>query len=274
MPNPLDAQLKKNYTEGNHDSILNRGLNTTGGTMYFVNLGTGNKESGNRLEIQFIPSDINLSRKGNWAEANIIGRNDPRYQYIGGQTSLSFTLDFYADEESRTSVVRKVQWLQSLIANDRSRQKAPNILLVMGSLFTKEVWILASIDVKYDNLHRQYGYMPQQAIVDVELKLDTSFNTGWDDIRSQKWVAAQADGMRPIVLDTSPNPTAAKKSNFKAPSTRPYLGVREADDIDVGSGNDWSSIIKRVSQRYRLPFGADIIKDPGFNPGRIASIGG
>lgn len=259
MPSPLDRLLNRN-TRSNlvgSDSIVNTGTNTTGSKMYFINIDTGG-----RLEIQFVPSDMSHDRTGNWSDADIIGRNDPKHQYVSGQTSFSMTLDFYADEESRTSVMRKVAWLHALIANDAYRRPAPRVILVMGQMFTKEVWIVEKVRAKYDNLSKPNGFLPQQAMVDIQMTLDPASNRGWNDIK-RPYVNAQSDGANPIQLGRPNLGQTAKYTPNRTPHTRPFLGQREADDIDVGSGNDWQSIINRVIQRYRLPGNLDLLKEYG-----------
>lgn len=257
MPNPLDKLLDRN-TRSNlvgSDSITNRGINTTGSRMYFINIDTGG-----RLEIQFIPSDMSHERSGNWATADIIGRNDPKYQYVSGNTSFSMGLDFYADEESRTSVMRKVAWLQSLIANDAYRRPAPRVILVMGEMFNKEVWIVEKAKAKYDNLSRPHGYLPQQAYVDIQLNLDPASNRGWGDIK-RPYVQARGDGTSPIQLGVPGLGQPRLYVPNETPNTPFGAGSRWSDDINVGSGNNWSDILKRVLQRYRFPGNMDTFKE-------------
>lgn len=257
MPSPLDKLLNRNSNTNlvHGDSIVNRGTSTTNSKMYFVNIDTGG-----RLEIQFIPSDMSHDRSGNWATADIIGRNDPKYQYVSGQTDFSMTLDFYADEESRTSVMRKVAWLHSLIANDAYRRPAPRIILVMGEMFKKEIWIVQKVRAKYENLSKPNGFLPQQAYVDIQLSLDPNNNRGWGDIK-RPFVQAQPDGANPIQLGAPNLGQGATYTPNRTPHTRPYVGTRDADDIDVGSGNNWQDILNRVIQRYRLPGNLDLLKE-------------
>ncbi len=257
MPSPLDKLLNRNSRTNviGDDSIVNRGTSTTDSKMYFMNRATRG-----RLEIQFVPSDMSHERGGNWASADIIGRNDPKYQYVSGQTAFSMTLDFYADEESRTSVMRKVAWLQSLVANNGGGGAAPRVNLIMGEIFKDEIWIVKSVKAKYDNLSKPNGFLPQQAIVDIELCLDPDSNRGWRAIK-RPYVHADSDGANPISLGQPDLGIPRKLTPNQTPSTRPYKGTREADDIEVGSGNNWRQIILRQMLRYRLPGGADNIKE-------------
>jgi hypothetical protein len=213
------AFVKDNIT------IRNRGLSTTHNSMYiFVfddnhDTNADRKQASGYLQIQFVPSDISTGRKGNFAESVIIGRNHPKYQYIGGEDVLTMTLDFYADERTRTSVYAKVQWLKALIANDGYLGKCPRVGIALGNMFAKDVFIMDSVDAQYDNLSRTHGMMPQQAYVNISLKQDPTNNLRWADIRT---------------------------SNSQA-------GVQDDVQMDTAvATNDWKILAERTALRYRL----------------------
>lgn len=156
-------------------------MNTTEGRLYITAL-----KSLERLDIQFVPKDLNYSRSPNIAAIEVIGRNNPLYHYTGGTTDLSFELDFHAEETNREDVMRRCKWLESLTYSDGYAEAPEQIKLTFGSMFRKgEVWIIKSFKAKYDNFNAANGFLPQQAMVQLTLSLDPKVNLTREDIRWQ-----------------------------------------------------------------------------------------
>src|SRR5690606_14511421 len=86
---------------------------TTEGRLYFIALTTLD-----RLDIQFVPDEINISRNPTIASIQVIGRNNPIYHYISGETTLNLQLDFHAMHENRQDVINKCRWLEHLAYAD------------------------------------------------------------------------------------------------------------------------------------------------------------
>lgn len=150
----------------------------TGGQLYIVGLKTLQK-----LEIQFVPSELNYVRNASIEEIAIVGRNHPHHQYTGGSTRLDFQLDFYSKEESREDVIKKCRWLESLTCNDGYQSPPERVRLVFGKLFRNEVWVVKKVTYKLNNFHKPGGFLPLQAYVDISLSLDTPRNLTINDIR-------------------------------------------------------------------------------------------
>jgi hypothetical protein len=207
--------------------ILNRGLQTTDGKLYFLNLSTRD-----RLEVQFVPYEISISRSADWGKIAVIGRNIPQYQHLGGETRLNLMLDFYADEESRSSVIRKCRWMESLTANDGGKKPAPKVALVFGDLYKDQQWVVEDVDYKLSGFDKTRGLLPQQAYVNVRLNLDSETNPSWADILTS-YDEGLSDGLSPI-----------------------NLGIPRADDSQVyfepSNNNDFRTILDRALTRMRL----------------------
>lgn len=154
-------------------------MSITGGNLYFVSI----KDPNDKLEIQFVPPELSITRTPDISEIKIVGRNNPLYQYASGTTELSFELDFYADEESREDVIRKCRWLESFTFNDGYENPPSQIKLVYGSLFRNEVWIIKRVDYRLSQFHKEKGYLPQQAYARITLALDPKFNLKIEDVR-------------------------------------------------------------------------------------------
>lgn len=151
---------------------------TTEGKLYFIALQTLD-----RLEIQFVPK-INKSRNANYANIQVIGRNTPRYQYLSGESTLNLELDFYAQQEDRRDVIDKCNWLEHLTFNDGYITPPQKIKLVFGDMYKDEVWVVKRVDVSYENFHKGFGFLPQQAYVNLTLALDPESSLTWEDVRT------------------------------------------------------------------------------------------
>lgn len=187
------AAIESDSSFQNKD-LLNRGLNTTGGMLYLVEIDTAV-----RLEIQFVPEELSFGGVTRIGEIQILGRNTPRYQYLGGEALLSFQLDFYADEESRQSVIQKCRWLEKLKQNDGYRKGPSKVSLVFGKLFNAQSWIVKSFEYKVGNFSKPKGFLPQQAYGNLVLALDPESNLLWEDISPEVFLG-DSDGNHPFLF--------------------------------------------------------------------------
>lgn len=138
-----------------------------------------------RLEIQFVPPSIRDRREVDLGVMKIVGRNDPRYQVVSGETSISLTLDFVADEGSRKSVYAKVQWLKSLTYSDSGKRQSSRVKLIWGGvdgMYANHTWVIAGIETEFSQFNKPTSFYATQATVDLQLKLDTATNWGWSDV--------------------------------------------------------------------------------------------
>lgn len=115
--------------------LVNTGLSNTEGNLYLVA-----EKTLERLEIQFIPTEIEIDPAPDIAAVVIVGRNEPRYQHIAGQTVLRMTLDFYADDKLRVEAIEKARWLQTMVARNGTTEAPQRLKLIFGDLFRDEVW--------------------------------------------------------------------------------------------------------------------------------------
>ena len=122
-----------------------------------------------RLEVQYVPSEISISRSANISTVNVVGLNIPLRQWTGGEKSLNFTLNFYAKDEAKEEAVRKVKWLESLTYNENAGN--PRLVkVVFNRLFLDDKWIVDTVNYKLANFHPTEGY-PVQAEVSLSLLL-------------------------------------------------------------------------------------------------------
>jgi hypothetical protein len=138
---------------------------------------------GERLELQYLPTEVNFTREASIANIEVAGRNDPIAQWTGGSTKLNFSFTFYSNEEGRQDVLRKVNWLKSLTYKDRNGVVSA-IRLIYGNMFRDYVWLMQSVQVKYDVIssHHKAPFRAEVSISLVAETADREFTK--EDIRS------------------------------------------------------------------------------------------
>lgn len=154
-------------------------ISTTGGNLYMIAL-----DSLERIEIQYVPKELALTRNAKLGELAIVGRNIPKNHQTGGSKFLKFTLDFYSVKESaegRDDVIKKLRLLESWTYNEGIDRNAEKIKLVYGSMFRDEIWTVQTVDIKMVEFEKQ-TFLPLQAYVNVTLKLDTNKNPKRSDV--------------------------------------------------------------------------------------------
>lgn len=135
------------------------------------------------LKIQTVPKELDYNPQANWVVIPSVGRNNPFYNYTGGEDSLSFTLDWFCNDERRTDVIESCRWLESLSKADGYNAEPPMVILQWGRLFRFEKWIVESAPYKLSLFNREYSMLPGQAYQEVTLKRVTGFNLGIKDMR-------------------------------------------------------------------------------------------
>jgi hypothetical protein len=141
-------------------------MTTTQGQLYFIAL-----RSGERLEVQFVPDTLTIARNANYADIAVVGRNVPQMHYVGGTETITLKLDFFASQENRKDVKNKCNWLKSLAYRDATKPPE-KVKLVFGELFSDNVWVVKSVNISYSLFNKSYGFLPQQAYVDITLALN------------------------------------------------------------------------------------------------------
>lgn len=153
-------------------------MSTTGGQLYFTALRTLQ-----RLDIQYVPTQLSFSRTPIISGVAVVGRNNPIHHYVGGTTEMNLELDFHSEDESREDVIRKCKWLESLAYSDGFENPPERVRLTFGRLFqNNEVWIVKSVKYDLSVFQAVHGFLPKQAYVKVSLALDTQFNLRTRDV--------------------------------------------------------------------------------------------
>lgn len=155
-------------------------LSTTKGELYLVEL----VDPFERLEIQFVPRELDMPRKADLAKMRVIGRNNDLLHYTGGSNTLKLPLEFYSDDDNQyEDVIAKVNWLQSLAMKDGFNGPYRNVKLVFGDVFRYEIWAVESVDPKIMDFMDDGQWRPLRATVNVSLILDPITNLLINDVR-------------------------------------------------------------------------------------------
>ena len=181
--------------------------------LYLIALG-----SLERLDIQFVPAEIGYNRSASYAKTEIIGRNVPKPNYSGGETTMSLVLDFYAEEQNRKDVYERVTWLESLGYADTDK-KAENVKLVFGEMFKKHRWVITSIGIKYTEFNPGFDFLPHQATVTLALTLDAEVNPVYRHIQYktlEKFDSIPVSGSPQIDLYAQVDTSKVDSSNLYA----------------------------------------------------------
>lgn len=146
--------------------------------MWLVRLDDTFKQNPEKLRIQTVPLELSVVPESTWATIPSLGRNNPFYNYTGGEDTLEMTLDWYATLESRQDVIDKCRWVESLSKADGYLDEPPRILLIFGELFKYTTWIIDKAPYKLSLFDKSQGMLPRQAYQELSLKKVTDRNSG------------------------------------------------------------------------------------------------
>lgn len=139
-----------------------------------------------RLVFQNIPMEgLKYSPDANWMAVASAGRNNPLYQYMGGEDVLAFTISWYAEEIAKQDVLRKTKWLEALSKNNGYDEKPHMVQFVMGDMYRDAKWVVTSAGpIEFSLFDRTAGMMPRMASQELTLKRITDSNRTRTEILS------------------------------------------------------------------------------------------
>lgn len=141
------------------------------------------KNSQQSIELQYVPDALEYSRRATHANLDVIGRNIPRVHYTGGNTTLSFTIEFTAEMPDKSDVITKCTWLESLAMTDGYNNVQEPVILIFGEIFKRKQWVVRNVDISYSNMHLGDSMRPAEATVQFELQLISDYNINYRDVR-------------------------------------------------------------------------------------------
>lgn len=135
-----------------------------------------------KIFFQNIPGEIDYDPQSNWNVVASPGRNTPLYQYTGAEDTISMTLSWYSDVESRQDVLKKCKMMEALSKNNGYDEKPHLVALMFGDLFRGARFIVEKAPYKLSMFSRPHGMLPQLATTELTLKRVNENNRSRADI--------------------------------------------------------------------------------------------
>lgn len=144
-------------------------MQTTDGRIYIQDIDS--QIPNDRIEAQFIP-EISFNRTADIDSLKIIGKNLPQFQYTGGKSTISMTLDFLSNDVDRRDALRKVKWLESLTFNDGLKSPPHRVIIIFGDWLKGNTFNVQSISYTPKLFHKGHGYYPTSISVTITFALE------------------------------------------------------------------------------------------------------
>lgn len=154
------------------------------------------------IKLPFVPRELQYNPHSNFVGIASFGRNNPYYQFTGSEDSLSFEIDWFAEEKHREDVLFKCRWLEALTKGDGYNSRPHRVMIVWGAgvdnngegdkMFgEKSTWILVNAPYTLSSFNRGYmengefintHMLPQQAYQQVTFKRLAETNRTTEEI--------------------------------------------------------------------------------------------
>jgi hypothetical protein len=147
---------------------------TTNNELYFINY-----ENLDRLEFQFVPFEVGESRTHNIAQHKVVGRNHPVIQSMGGNTTLSLSVNLYGED-----VQQRATFFKQFTMRDGLNTSPPRMKIVWAGLIPDNaLWVVTKVDPVFSLFQPNDGFRPRMCIVNLSLIKWTPDNYSYDDIK-------------------------------------------------------------------------------------------
>lgn len=120
--------------------------------IYIIDL-----DSGEKLGLMGIPKELEYNPESSWATLKPFGKNTPNYHFTGAEDTLELELSWFAQEENRLDVMKKVKWLEAMSKADGDLGRPHLAGLVWGELFKKSKWLIFSAAYKLTSFDSTNG---------------------------------------------------------------------------------------------------------------------
>lgn len=128
-----------------------------------------------QIEIQGMPTEIDINPESSWAAVKSMGRNNPFMYYTGGEDTLSFDISWYSMDDDREDVITKCNLLKSWSKADGYDAAPPILFIAWGNsdMFQDDSFVLTSAPYQLSNFQNSYRNGPRRdsnsTIVDLKL---------------------------------------------------------------------------------------------------------
>lgn len=139
-------------------------------------------DSGEKIHFQGLPENIEVNPETEWATIKPFGRNNPHYQFVGSEDTISFEVTWYSELEDRSDVIEKVKWIESLSKADGYNGRPHICGLIWGDLYRRQKFILYNAQYKIGLFDKVRGYRPTYASQIITLKRITDTNLSLQEV--------------------------------------------------------------------------------------------
>lgn len=150
----------------------------------------GYNKGTNVIKLPFIPKELAYNCDSAFIAIKPIGRNNPKYHYIGSEDRLEFEIDWHSFIQTRDDVITKCRMIEALSKADGYSNPPHRVLLQWGSnnvLFREHVFVVLSAPYRLTQFNKAQvnqttgkieltNMMPIQAYQKVVLARITSAN--------------------------------------------------------------------------------------------------
>jgi len=111
------------------------------------------------VRMQFVPMKINVNRKAMFSGIKIIGRNNPFRHFTGGETKMTFEVDYFA-ENLDSEALENLRFLESLTY--AYEDQAPSrVQIIFGDVFDNQLFLIESVNYEMKTFNNDGGYYPR-----------------------------------------------------------------------------------------------------------------
>lgn len=183
------------------------------------------------VQLPFVPREVQYNPQSNFVGIASFGRNNPYYQFTGSEDTVTFEIDWFAQENHREDVLFKCRWLEALTKGDGYKSRPHRCMIIWGAntdqygegdkLFGEKTrWLLVSAPYSLTEFNRGYmdretgefvntHMLPQQAVQQVTFKRLAETNRTTLDILGDLQPSAHAWNPNWGTTDESPIPGSA-----------------------------------------------------------------
>ena len=136
-------------------------------------------ETGRRVEFDLNPEPIEDEKETEFASIPIPGMSHPKIQFTGGgERVLSFSVFLhYGATGDVPSAIRQLQaWQYAEYSNGRLTKGPPRLLVVFGSTWPDEPWVIRSCRVTRQRFDKQLNCVYAEAAIELIQFIDESID--------------------------------------------------------------------------------------------------
>lgn len=148
---------------------------TTRNSLFFVDWQTFERKA-----LQYVPMEVTEQRISHINGLKVIGRNHSVPQFLGGDTNVSFDVNFYGD-----TAYESARWLKRFTFNRSNRTNPPLLKIIWAGYFPDDaLWTVRTLDFSDKLFMPAKGFKPHDIKVTLNLVRYTPRNLFFEDLET------------------------------------------------------------------------------------------